>query len=105
MLDAFFSQFIPQKKFLLDQFYPKTLLMVGLVYGGHYTEWEFYYNWHRSHGSLNGDSPNDKVSKLSNITPFSDEVYDKYDKSKEHIQLQNYLAEMAIRELKNARKK
>jgi hypothetical protein len=44
------------------------------------SEWEFYYNWHRPHGSLNGDSPNDKVSKLSSITPFSDEVYDKYKK-------------------------
>ncbi len=68
-------------------------------------EWEFYYNWHRPHSSLNGDSPNDKVAKLSNVIPFSDEVYDRYEKEKEHIQLQNYHAEMAIRELKNTRKK
>lgn len=68
-------------------------------------EWEFYYNWHRPHGSLNGDSPNDKVLKLSSITPFSDEVYDKYEENEEHIQLQNYYAEMALRELKNVIKK
>ena len=68
-------------------------------------EWEFYYNWHRPHGSLNGKSPNDVTAELSGITPFSDEVYDKYDITKEHIQLQNYHAEMAIQELKKARKK
>ncbi len=68
-------------------------------------EWKFYYNWHRPHGSLNGKSPNDVTAELSKITPFSDEVYDKYDITKEHIQLQNYHVEMAIQELKRARKK
>lgn len=68
-------------------------------------EWEFYYNWHRPHGSLNGKSPNDRTTELSKITPFSNEVYDKYDIIKEHIQLQNYHAEIAIQELKKAQKK
>lgn len=66
--------------------------------------WAFYYNWHHPHGSLNGKSPNDVTVELSRITPFSDEVYDKYDIIKEHIQLHNYHAEMAIQELKKARK-
>lgn len=68
-------------------------------------EWEFYHNRHRPHGSLNGKSPSDVTAELSGITPFSDEVYDKYDITKEHIQLQNYHAEMAIQELNKVRKK
>jgi transposase InsO family protein len=68
-------------------------------------KWEFYYNWHRPHGSLNGKSPIDITHELLSKTPFSDEVYDVYDITKEHIQLQNYHAEMALRELKKAHKK
>ena len=68
-------------------------------------EWAFYYNWHRPHGSLKSKSPIDITVELGKITPFSDEVYDNYDITKEHIQLQNYHAEMAIRELKKSKKK
>lgn len=68
------------------------------------TEWEFYYNWHRPHGSLNGKSPIDITNELSSKIPFSDEVYDVYDITKEHIQLQNYHAEMTLRELKKTHK-
>ena len=62
-------------------------------------EWG-YYNWHRPHGSLKSKIPIDIIVELGKITPFNDEAYDNYDITKEHIQLQNYHAEMAIRELK-----
>ncbi len=65
--------------------------------------WQFYYNWHRPHGSLNGKSPIDITNELSQITPFSDEVAELYIPENEHIQLQNYRDEMALRELKKVK--
>lgn len=89
----------------IREFYATTDLSDFVKLQASLAEWEFYYNWHRPHGSLKGKSTIDITVELGDITPFSDEVYDNYDITKEHIQLQNYHAEMAIRELKKAKKK
>lgn len=65
--------------------------------------WEFYYNWYRPHGALNGKAPTDMVTELSETTPLSEEIYDNYIQENEHIQLQNYRNEMAVRELKKVK--
>jgi transposase InsO family protein len=66
----------------LDEFYSrvdvkdpnlKTLL----------SEWEFYYNQHRPHSSLNGKTPNEKYLELKLQTPSLKEI--EYDQKKERI--------------------
>jgi len=34
------------------------------------SEWQFYYNWQRIHGSLIGLTPAERVFQLSDKTPF-----------------------------------
>lgn len=65
-------------------------------------EWQFYYNWQRPHGSLNGKTPMGKNCELINETPLWDEVIDRYDKSKEHIQDADYKTELQLRKLKRS---
>lgn len=62
--------------------------------------WNFYYNWHRPHGSLGGVPPVEITSRLSNLTPLWEEVHKNYDIHKEHIQNPNYHLEMELRKLK-----
>lgn len=52
--------------------------------------WQFDYNWHRPHGSLNGKTPLEKATELSDKTPLSDEVYEKYERKNEHSQIHNF---------------
>ena len=40
------------------------------------SEWQFYYNWQRTHGSLNGLTPIEKVVQIADKTPFHQEVGD-----------------------------
>jgi hypothetical protein len=41
-------------------------------------EWQHYYNWDRPHGSLNGETPIERLHTKSEDTPFWDEVEAKY---------------------------
>ncbi len=63
-------------------------------------EWQFFYNWHRPHGSLKGASPIDKICDLADKTPYWAEVYENFDSSKEGYQEQNYRLEMKLKQLK-----
>lgn len=63
-------------------------------------EWQFFYNWHRPHGSLKGASPIDKVCDLGDKTPYWEEIYDYFDSTKEGIQERNYRLETKLRQLK-----
>lgn len=38
------------------------------------SQWQFHYNWFRTHSSLNGKTPMDIVTSLSDKTPFQEEV-------------------------------
>lgn len=64
--------------------------------------WQFFYNWQRPHGALNGKTPAQVDSELSHKTPLTEEVCAAYDPSKEHIQIQNYHDEIALRKLKGS---
>ena len=65
-------------------------------------EWQFYYNWHRPHGALNGKSPIDRVCELLEKTPYWADVYNYYDRQNQRIQHQNYYIELQLRKLKRS---
>lgn len=64
------------------------------------SEWQFFYNWQRPHGSLKGRPPSEIVGELSEKTPFSDEVFNNYNLKNERIQIANYQMDLAIKKLK-----
>lgn len=84
----------------LEEFYATTNLSNFEVLKDELKAWQFFYNWQRPHGSLGGKTPSQYSSELGDKTPFWDEVIAAYEPKKEHIQIQNYHAEMAIRKLK-----
>ncbi len=43
-------------------------------------EWQSFYNWHRPHGSLHGQSPVERVCDRLDRTPFWEDVYENYDR-------------------------
>lgn len=62
-------------------------------------EWQFYYNWQRPHGALNGKTAMQRAAELGNLTPYWDEVGDNYDPRKERLQYQNYQVDLKMRKL------
>ncbi|MEK6481955.1 IS481 family transposase [Catalinimonas sp. 4WD22] len=67
-------------------------------------EWQFHYNWFRAHSSLQGKTPIDIISEKSSMTPFWDDVIDKYDPDHEPILEQNYLWAKKLGQIKRKRK-
>jgi transposase InsO family protein len=67
-------------------------------------EWQFFYNWHRSHGSLKGKTPSEFTSLLSDKTPLTDEALQDYDPSAERIQDANYQHDLILKRLFDQRK-
>ena len=63
-------------------------------------QWQFHYNWYRTHGSLNGKAPIDKCRELSSKIPFQDDLEAKYDDSKKRFQEPNYWLDLELRKLK-----
>lgn len=64
--------------------------------------WEFYYNWHRPHSSLQGKTPNEKYAELIHDTPLHEEVGKNYDPSKERIVSQAYNRDYIVKMLKRS---
>lgn len=64
--------------------------------------WEFYYNWHRPHSSLQGKTPNEKYTELMHDTPLHEEVSKNYNPSKERIIPQAYNRDYAVKMLKGS---
>ena len=62
--------------------------------------WVHHYNWHRSHESLHGAAPIDRVCQLADKTPLWAAVCEAYDPAKEHIHVRHHAVEMALRALK-----
>ena len=65
-------------------------------------DWQHYYNWSRHHSAHNGKTPMEKYFELSEKTPFSDEVLNNYDRTKERIQHPNYRLDLEIARLKQS---
>ncbi len=64
------------------------------------SQWQFFYNWQRPHGSLKGRTPSEIVGELGEKTPLSDDVIKSYNVDNERIQIANYQMDLAIRKLK-----
>ena len=62
--------------------------------------WIHHYNWHRSHESLHGDTPIDRVCQLTHQTPLWAAVGDAYDASKEQIKIRHHAVDIALQALK-----
>ena len=62
--------------------------------------WQFFYNWHRPHGGLNGKTPIDRCCELFPQTPLSAEVDSFYDPSKERMRVADYGLDMRLSKLK-----
>jgi transposase InsO family protein len=62
--------------------------------------WVHHYNWHRSHESLHGDTPIDRVCQLADKTPLWAAVGDAYDASKERIKIRHHAVDVALQALK-----
>ncbi len=84
----------------LEEFYATTDLSDFGELAEELGYWEFFYNWHRPHGSLGGKTPCQITSELSEKTPFWDDVISAYDIKKERIQEPNYQVDLAMRKLK-----
>jgi len=65
-------------------------------------EWQFYYNWHRPHGSLNGKTPMERAIELSEETPLWEEVSANFNPSQERMRVQNYHADLMMLKLKGS---
>ncbi len=65
-------------------------------------EWQHFYNWFRPHGSLKGKAPMERYFELSEKTPFSWEVEELYEASKERLQIQNYRLDLEVVRLKRS---
>ncbi|HEY3487718.1 MAG TPA: IS481 family transposase [Gammaproteobacteria bacterium] len=63
-------------------------------------EWQHYYNWQRSHGSLKGKTPIEQVCQLQSATPIREEALKDYRPEEERIQEQNYRLDLELRKLK-----
>ncbi len=64
------------------------------------SEWQFCYNWQRTHGSLNGLTPMEKVIQLAEKTPFHQEVGDACIVENERIKDANYQIDLELTKLK-----
>jgi len=83
----------------LEEFWAATDLKAVDI-GDQLALWVHHYNWHRSHESLHGDTPIDRVCQLADKTPLWAAVGDAYDPTKERIQIRHHVVDIALRALK-----
>lgn len=62
--------------------------------------WQTTYNDRRPHGSSGGKTPMQRVGELYEKVPYSDEVFDAYDASKEVLRVADYKIDLRVRKLK-----
>lgn len=62
--------------------------------------WQFFYNWHRPRGGLNGKTPIDRYCKLLDQTSLSEEVRSICDPLRERIRVADYSLDMRLAKLK-----
>jgi transposase InsO family protein len=84
-----------------EEFYSTVELDLDLeILKNAVSEWQFYYNWQRTHASLNGLTPMEKVILLAEKTPFHQEVGDAYIVENERIKDANYHVDLKLIKLK-----
>jgi transposase InsO family protein len=81
------------------EFYSTTDLS-DLQLSNHLEEWQFFYNWHRPHSALNGQTPMARYFQLLSKTPFESEVAYSYNPKTERFQERNYWVDQQLKKLK-----
>jgi len=59
-------------------------------------EWQFDYNWRRSHGGLSGKTPAGRLAELAEKTPLREEVALAYEANKERLRFSNWAIDQAV---------
>lgn len=80
----------------LDEFY-NSVDLKDLKLTEKLNEWEKYYNYNRSHGSLKNLTPFEKYQELKNLIPDIAEIRANYDKTKESFAIWNYKDDQALK--------
>jgi hypothetical protein len=65
-------------------------------------EWQFIYNYRRSHGGLGGKTPAGRIAEVGERTPLSEVVAAEYDESKERIRYSDWKKDQAMAALQIA---
>ena len=81
-----------------EEFYPTVDLNLEEL-KERISEWQHYYNWHRSHGSLKGKTPSEVVTMLSDNTHLTEEALQDYDPNRERIQDADYQKDLILKRL------
>lgn len=84
----------------LEEFYAITDLSNFENLREELSQWQFFYNWQRPHGSLKSKTPSEIVGNLGEKTPLSEEVLNNYFINNERIQIANYQQDLTLRKLK-----
>jgi len=66
-------------------------------------EWQFIYNYRRSHGGLAGKTPAGRIAEVGERTPLSEVVVAAYDESKERIRYSDWKKDQAMAALHKSR--
>lgn len=86
----------------LEEFYAITDISNFESLREELSQWQFFYNWQRPHGSLKGKTPSEIVADLGEKTPLSHETLKNYNVDNERIQIANYQMDLAMRKLKRS---
>ncbi len=84
---------------VLDEFWPTANTKAPDV-GTQLAFWVQHYNWDRSHESLCGLTPIDRVCDRAEQTPLWAAVSDGYDAGQERLRVRDHAVDIALRELK-----
>jgi transposase InsO family protein len=66
-------------------------------------EWQFVYNYRRSHGALGGKTPAERIAEIGDRVPLSEIVVANYDESKERIRHSDWKKDQAMAALHGSR--
>lgn len=67
-------------------------------------EWQFEYNWRRSHGGLGGKTPAGRIAEATDRVPSAEDVALAYDESKERLQYADWKVDRAMAAISEARR-
>lgn len=59
-------------------------------------EWQFNYNWRRSHGGLSGKTPADRIATAGDQGPLREEVAQAYDEGRERFRYRDWKIDQAM---------
>jgi transposase InsO family protein len=62
-------------------------------------EWQFDYNYRRSHGGLSGRTPADRVGAAGDSVPLREDVVDAFEPSRERMRFSNWKTDLVVAEL------